>query len=304
MNWTFAGLSPWQAILCLSVFLLLIPGIYLPCADALGIPTLKSSLALRRAGKQKSGKTGFVSVWIGGLSDRIAKLIVRMQSDAVKEKLSSDLRAGNDGRSNEKYLSDCVSSALPLSLLFFPCLLVAPVFSPFVLLCALLYGFRVYRSAGRKTDRKKEEIEREMHSFVSRISASLKHGRNVLNVLDGCREYAGDALKKELDVAVSEMRTGNDEKALAKLETRACSPLMTEAVRGLRAVLRGDDTSAYWVLLQEKCAESEKQRMKREANRIPRKVKKLSLVLLLCFLFTYLAVIGVQLADSLGVLFG
>ena len=297
-------LSGTLVVLRLFAGILVFFGSYLLFSDVFRIPTVAASLALRRAGRPKDAPPTAVDVWLGGLSGALAKLLSKVQSDSVKEKLASDLAAVGDRRTPEAYLADCVTRALPVALLALPCLFVFPVLAPFALAGAVLYGTTLYRSAGRTSERKREEIEEEMPAFVARITASLKHGRNVLSILDGCRTYAGPALKRELDVTAADMRTGNDETALSRLEIRAGSPLMTEAVRGLRAVLRGDDTEAYWMLLQARCSDERKQRLRREANRIPRKVRRLSLCMLICFLLTYLTVIGVQLADSLGILFG
>ena len=278
--------------------------LYLLLEKAFGIPSAAASMAVRKAGRPKREKPSLPDLWLGSLSVRLALLLERFQTDAVRERLQTVLSSSGDGRTPAAYTADCVVKAVPVALLALPAAFVFPLACPFILLAAVLYGVRTYRSVERKEGKKKEEIEREMPAFTTGIRAQLKHTRNVLMILDVCREHAGDALKKELDITAADMRTGNDLSALTRLETRVGSPLLTEAVRGLRAVLRGDDTEAYWESLSVRCADAQKQLLRREANRIPKKVRRLSLALLGCFLLIFLTVIGVQLFDSLGVLFG
>ena len=278
--------------------------LYLLLEKAFGIPSAAASMAVRKAGRPKREKPSLPDLWLGSLSVRLALLLERFQTDAVRERLQTVLSSSGDGRTPAAYTADCVVKAVPVALLALPAAFIFPLACPFILLAAVLYGVRTYRSVERKEGKKKEEIEREMPAFTAGIRAQLKHTRNVLMILDACREHAGDALKKELDITAADMRTGNDLSALTRLETRVGSPLLTEAVRGLRAVLRGDNTEAYWESLSVRCADAQKQLLRREANRIPKKVRRLSLALLGCFLLIFLTVIGVQLFDSLGVLFG
>ena len=302
MTGGFASLA--QAAAALLAGLCVFAGCYYLFGSLFGLPTVASSLAVRRAGRPTRAKPTVLDVWLGGLSKALSKRIEKLQSDAVRERRAAVLRAAGDPRTPAEELADCIVKSLPFFLAGLLCLPVFPVFCPVLCVLSAGYGVHVYRSAGKKAEEKKDEIERELPALVARIAASLKHGRNVLSVIDACRPYAGPALRKELDITSADMRTGNDDAALSRLETRVGSPLLSEAVRGLRAVLRGDDTETYWQILAVKCADAQKQRLKKKAAAIPRRVKRLSLCLLLCFLLTYLTVIGVQLADSLGVLFG
>jgi flagellar protein FlaJ len=47
----------------------------------------------------------------------------------------------------------------------------------------------------------------------------------------------------------------------------------------------------------------ELQRLKKQAQKIPSKIRVLSFVMLLCFLLTYLAIIAVQVVQSLSGMF-
>ena len=100
------------------------------------------------------------------------------------------------------------------------------------------------------------------------------------------------------------MRSGNYEAALTRLESRVGSAMLSDVVRGLISVLRGDDTTVYWASLSIKFADIQRQLLKMQAQKVPSKVKRLSMVLLFCFMAVYLVVITVEIMSSLGAIFG
>ena len=72
----------------------------------------------------------------------------------------------------------------------------------------------------------------------------------------------------------------------------------------LKSTLNGDNTAVYWALLNIKFAEAQRTALKAEASKAPKRVKRLSMVLLVCFMLIYVVVIGQTLLSSLGGLFG
>lgn len=67
--------------------------------------------------------------------------------------------------------------------------------------------------------------------------------------------------------------------------------------------IRGDETDVYWASLSMKFSDYQRQQLKGQANAVPRKVKKLSMALLFCFILIYVAVIGQVLMTSMTTLF-
>lgn len=108
-------------------------------------------------------------------------------------------------------------------------------------------------------------------------------------------------LKEELFITVAEMRSsGNIRNALDSLDKRIGSAWLSEVVRALETVENSADTTALWASLSMKFKELQRLNLKAQANTVPRKVKKLSMALMMCFLLIYIAVIGQVLMNSLG----
>ena len=72
----------------------------------------------------------------------------------------------------------------------------------------------------------------------------VKHNRDVLYILDSYRDNAGEDMKQELAITAADMRSGNYEAALTRLESRVGSSMLSDVTRGLIGVLRGDETDA------------------------------------------------------------
>ena len=150
---------------------------------------------------------------------------------------------------------------------------------------------------------KREQIEEELYRFVSTITQELKNSRDVLSMLEHYKENAGEMFQKELDIVCADMRSSSYEAALTRFEARLNSPQLSDVVRGLIGVLRGDDGAVYFQMLTHDFKQAELQRLKAKAAKIPPKIRVFSFAMLLCFLATYFAIIGYEIIKSMGTLF-
>lgn len=123
-------------------------------------------------------------------------------------------------------------------------------------------------------------------------------------MLESYAANAGPELKHELDITVADMKSGNYEDAIIRLESRVGSSMMSDVCRGLIGILRGDDNKIYWASLALKFNDTARQHLRLQAQKVPKKVKRLSMCLLICFMLIYVVVILEQIMGSIGVLFG
>ena len=79
--------------------------------------------------------------------------------------------------------------------------------------------------------------------------------------------------------------------------------MMSDITRGLAALDRGDNNVVYWGQLVIKFSDYQRQALKQQANAVPRKVRRLSMALMFCFMLIYVAVIGQVLLTSLMEMF-
>ena len=122
-------------------------------------------------------------------------------------------------------------------------------------------------------------------------------------MIENYKRNAGPSFARELDIVTADMRSSSYEAALTRFEARLNSPMLSDVVRGLVGVLRGDDSSVYFQMLAHDFKALELQRLKGLAQKIPPKIRIFSFIMLLCFLFTYLVIIAMEILNSLGGMF-
>ncbi|SKC73419.1 hypothetical protein SAMN02194393_02721 [Maledivibacter halophilus] len=99
------------------------------------------------------------------------------------------------------------------------------------------------------------------------------------------------------------MKTGNVESALTRFETRIGSSMLSDVVRGLIGVIRGDNNVVYFQMLSHDFKQLELQRLKSEVMKRPGKIRRYSMLMLGCFIVMYLTVMMLQIVENMGRLF-
>lgn len=270
--------------------------------DIFKVPYLKTSKSVKTVSKKQREKTSSVDVWLGGIANSLAK-IIRI-NEYKRAELLNDLRTARLDITPEQYKANAIVKAAVLGVFAIPMLFIFPLLSPVILIISVVVYNIENKKAGQKIKEKRQIIEYELPRFVSTVEKTLKHSRDVLYMLESYIQNAGEEFREELSITVADMRSSNYEAAITRLEARIGSPMMSDVCRGLIGILRGDDMAMYWSALSLKFADVHRQQLKQRAQKIPKKVKRLSVVLLACFMLVYVVVIMYQIVDSLALLFG
>ena len=276
-------------------------GIYFIVADRLKIPYLKSSKAIMNMGRSDRKLTTAIEAVIMDLSIKLSRFIP--MDRYKKNRLSATLKAAGISMTPECYQAHAILKALTVGLLIIPCLLIFPLMAIAVALLSVLVYFKEYQKADNQMQEKRGEIETELLRFVSTMEQELKTSRDVLSILESFKKTTTPALADELGITCADMRSGGYEVALMRLEARVNSPQLSDVVRGLISVIRGDDGVMYFQMLAHDFKQMELRKLKAQAQKIPGKIRIFSLIMLMCFLATFLIVIAVQVIQSLGVMF-
>ena len=277
-------------------------GLFLILADVYAIPYYKTSKAVESLSKLQKEKTSALDLWLGGIARWLAD---RLPMDPFKRsQLEADLRTAQMDVTPEMFRANAIVKAMLVGIMAIPMVFILPLLCPVVLFLAVfLYNMEI-KSVSKRIQGKRAKIEYELPRLVFNIEKTLKHNRDVLYMLESYSKTAGPEMKHELDITAADMRSGNYEAAITRLESRVGSSMMSDVCRGLIGVLRGDDTEMYWASLAIKFSDAQRQQLRIQAQQVPRKVKRLSMCLLVCFMLIYVVVILAQIVNSLGVLFG
>lgn len=284
------------------IAVMLAGGLFLIACDLFRVPTYKTSRAMIGTERQNSKKQSRINSMLDDLAKWLAGKI-RLR-DFKKAQIQANLDTARMPITPELYISQCIVKAgivAVMSILVFPMFTAGGIA---VLLFAFIYYLSLVQELGKKVDSHRKAVEYELGQFVFTIQRSLQHGRNITVMLQNYREICGPDMRQEVDITLADMFSGNHEQAISRMEVRLGSAMVSDVCRGLISVIHGDDTTAYWVNLEQKFAEHQRNELRDKANKIPAKVSRLSMAMLFAFLGLWLGVLIMQMAEALGELFG
>ena len=273
-------------------------GLYFVLADLLKIPRLATERALISAGRRERSLVKALEALILGWALKLAPLI-RMDEYKYRRMESKLMAAGLD-MTPQVYTAYSILKPCLILLGIIPCLLILPILSPLIVVLAVLTWFKESRRADELVKARMELIEGELPRFVATIHQELAASRDVLRILENYKKHAGPDFGRELDVLTADMRSSSYEAALIRFEARMGSAIISDIVRGLIGILRGDDGRMYFQMLSHDLKAQELQRLKAKAAKIPPKIRVFSFIMLVCFMMTYIVIIVYQIVNSLG----
>ena len=290
-----------MAVLIFLFGALLALGLFFIAADFLKLPRLATQRAMLSVGRQEKKQARSMEALLMGWAVKLAPHI--HMDEYKRSRLKNTLNAAGMGMTPEVYSSFAILKASVILLGIIPCLLVLPMLAPVILFLGIAVYFKEIRRADERLGEKRGEVEAELPRFVATITQELAASRDVLSMVESYKRNAGQTFAAELDILTADMRSGSYEAALTRFEARFNSPLLSDIIRGLIGVLRGDNGVAYFQMLSHDMKQLELQRLKAQAMKIPPKIRVFSFLMLMCFMLTYIVIIVYQIINSLGALF-
>ena len=290
-------------MIVLQIFIGLFAAVGIGCilADVMRVPTMKASKAANNLGNKGDKKTSAIEIYLKELA---AKLSAKIKLNEYKKaQLEADLRTAGMDMSAELYVSNAIVKALAIGILAVPAFFIVKLIGLFIVFVAVVIYVTESKKVTKIIAAKRKKIEYELPRLVSSIEKTLKHRKGAVYALEAFKDTTCTELKEELEITIADMRSGNEEVALTRLESRVGSTMMSDVTRGLIGVVRGDDMEVYWATTAMKFADYQREQLKAQAKAVPRKVRRLSMALLLCFILIYVVVLGQVLLTSVGTLF-
>ena len=286
-----------QVMCILLVCVLLVIGIYNIITEFLIMPSDKVRKAVLNYGKG-GGKLSSEAI-ITSISSKIEKF-VRLEENR-KIILQKKLNAAEITYSPECYTSRAIAGGIVAALFGIP---FAVIFSQLIswVITAALFGvlgifsyFKMMNEADETIKKKAELIEPELALFASTVQKQLSSTTDIIKILESYRKVCGDAFRHEIDVTIADMKTGSYEPALLNLDNRVRSDALSQIIRGLISVLKGDDQRMYFNMLVHDLSNAERERLKRIALKRPAKLNSASAITLVCFIVILVYIIGYQI---------
>lgn len=288
-------------LILLIVFILFGTGLFLLLSGLLHLPTLRTSRVMMDAAREDKKLSKTVDALYMDGAARLSGYI--RINNYKRSRMNNVLRASGLGMTPEVYMAHAYLKAGSIFILVVPALYIFPLAAILLVLLGVMVYYRETRKEEEMLREKREQVEGELYRFASTITQELKNSRDVLSMLEHYKENAGEMFRRELDIVCADMRSGSYEAALTRFEARLNSPQLSDVVRGLIGVMRGDDGAVYFQMLTHDFKQAELQRLKAKAAKIPPKIRVFSFAMLVCFLATYFAIIGYEIIKSMGTLF-
>lgn len=291
-------------MIIIQLFIVIIFALGIGCIlfDVFKIPSMKASRATHNLGRKGDKKVSNIKLFLEGFAAELAPKL--KLNEWKKHELEEDLRAAGMGEiTPELFVARAATKALFIGIFAIPAFFLFKILGLLVLGVAVFVYFGETKGITGKIKKKRAKIEAELPRFVSTVNNKLAHTRDVISIIDSYKETAGPEFKDELIITVADMKTGSQTEALTRLEQRVGSALLSEVTLKLKAVIEGNYSEASWTMLAGTFAQLQKDNLKKKANSIPRKVRKNSMALLVCFILIYVVVLGQVLINSLGGIF-
>lgn len=218
-------------------------------------------------------------------------------NDLQMERLDQTLKTIGNDITARHYCASSLSQSIIVGAFAIPLMFLSPllIFPPIGL--AIYSYWRQMKEPDKLLKIKRERIEAELPKFASTISNSLHTTKDVIKILRSYRKVCCEELREELDITLADMKTGTDETALRKLEGRIGSSKLSELVRGLLSVLRGEDQVMYFQIKNEEFRKEHIERLRREIIMRP---GKLNGAMLITFVLIVVMLMYVLLTQVLG----
>ena len=281
--------------------LTLAAGLFFILLDVLRLPYLSTAKAMLNTTRAEKKAARSFETYLMTFAVKLSRYI-RMD-EYRKHRLKNVLKATGMNMEPEIYQTYALVKAGAILLAVIPAGLVFPLLVPVVVFLSVMVYFKETKKADEKLSVKRAAVEKELPRFVASIEQELKASRDVLSIGESYKKNAGEVFAGELTMLAADMRSSSYEAALTRFEARLNSPMLSDITRGLIGALRGDDSTLYFQMLAHDFKQLELQRLKSEAQKIPPKIRVFSFLMLMCFLFTYLAIIAFEIIKSLGGMF-
>lgn len=280
--------------------LLLAIGIYSFVGNYITFPTTQTDKAMSGfKRKQSIGERFYTSVTYP-LTKIISKFI-RMEG-YQKRKLEKDLqRAGINLTPAEYYAKAYVTAGLVIlsSFLFIP--LGLPMITMCVMLLGIMLFFKERQSVKEKLNKINGKILDELPRFVRTYNNSLKSSKDILKFMERYRKIAGDDFKYDLDILITDLKTGNTEEALQHFDERVNIPQLSTFISGVIGTSKGIDQETFFYLMEQDMKILARENIKREIAKRPGKIKKATVAVGVMMFLLYLYPIFIDLKNGLGI---
>lgn len=280
----------------LSILLITV-GLYTFLKSSLRLPNTQAIAAI----KNLNGKVSFEQSLKKALKP-LSKIIERLLpiSQYKEENMQNDFNRLGITDSPQEYTALLKAKSIVtciLGCIFIP--LGIPLISIFIAVITILMYLKNVNDIKKKIEKINNNIQSELPRFIETLNYSLDGSRDFISFVERYRSVAGNELGKELDRLLIDLKTGDSQAALMKMDRRVGLPTLSKLVAILCNVSIGIDKQQSLLLLEQDVRAKEREYIKDQLNKQPRRIKASSIILTLLMILLFMIPLGVMIFDNL-----
>lgn len=222
--------------------------------------------------KEKDNEKSIVETLKNKIYFRILNLI---KLDEIKRnKLEKNLFLANINKTPEEYVCMGIAEAILILFIGMPVVLINQFIAIVILAIAIFRYLEYMKEPYKKIQENRELIESQLYRFVSIIEQELLVDTDVTRILENFKNQTNKIFKRQLEITLTEMRTMDEITALVKLEARINSTMLSDVVRGLISLTKGENNREYFSMLSNSFKTIYINQKRKEASLLPDKLKK------------------------------
>lgn len=276
-------------------------GLYKVFCGVFELPTRNEYQTIMAAGKRKKEKISRIDQVVFFLSHYVMQFI--SVNPYRRKKLVNRLKTLGIRDTPEMVYAKAITRGL----IYIFGGLVFWMITPLLTILFFFLGFFMFFKEIQMTDKmmitKRAKIEKSLANFACTLEQELKYRMDVVAILEDYRDAYPGALSDELEITLSDMKSSNYENALNRLDVRIGSPRLSNVIRGLTAVLRGDQNMNHFHALAEKYRTFEANALDSEIEKRQAKIKRYAFLLVGWFLVAILYPLIYDFLKTLPALF-
>ena len=217
-------------------------------------------------------------------------------------KLDKDLQRAGINLSPAEYKAKAFVTAglvVLFSFVFIP--LGLTVITLLVMLLGVMLFFKERQAVSEKLKKINGRILDELPRFVRTYNNSLKSSKDILKFMERYQKIAGEDFKYDLDILITDLKTGNTEEALQRFDERVNIPQLSTFISGVIGTSKGVDQETFFYLMEQDMKILARENIKREIAKRPGKIKKATIAVGVMMFLLYLYPIFMDLKNGLGI---
>lgn len=280
-------------------FLLCTFGIFSVLSSIAKLPTKRRIATMKNFGEGIKTFSDTMENFALSLASRIEKVI--KPSIERKKRIEKELDIANIDKSAENFIAYAISKGIVKGLL----VLIVVIFVNKVLLIGAVYiAFKEFTMEMNRPKsiikKKKDAIESEIYRFVATIEGESRNHNNVMKMLENYKKTAGTEMKREIEALIVDMSLTDYEMALSRFDNRINSSMLSEVIKCLISTLQGNNNTQNFQMLALTFKKFEEHRLEKIGKKIPAKVTKFSMLMLLSLVVLIFTMLGIQLVNDAG----